>query len=140
MFSGGCIFVDHATGHVQVEHLVSFTTTETILAKQHMLDLGISIHTYQSDNGIFAAHGFLDEIEKGLQNIKFSGIGAPHQSSIAERAIQTILMKACTIMIHATLHWPDMTDPSLWPMVVDYCIYHHNHYPHPAAVVGFWLF
>ena len=26
-----------------------------------------------------------------------------------------------------------MTDPSLRPMAVDYCAYHHNHYPHPAA-------
>ena len=34
---------------------------------------------------------------------------------------------------HAALHWPDMADPSLWPMAVDYCIYRHNHYPHAAA-------
>ena len=31
--SGSFIFVDHATGYVHVEHLVNFTTTETILAK-----------------------------------------------------------------------------------------------------------
>ena len=136
-FSGGCIFVDHTTGHVHVEHLVNFTTMETILAKhhyeKHMLDMGISILAYQSNNGIFATHGFLDEIDKGLQDIKFSGISAHHHTGIAERAIQTILMKACTIMIHEALHWPDMTDPSLWPMVVDYCVYHHNHCPCSAT-------
>ena len=136
-FSGGCIFVDHATGHDHVEHLVNFTTTETILAKhcyeKHMLDMGISIQAYQSDNGIFATCGFLDEIYKGFRNIKFSGVGAHHQNGITERAIHTILMKAYTIMIPAALRWPDMTDPSLWPTVVDYCIYHHNHYPCPAA-------
>ena len=35
MCSGSCIFVDHATGFVHVEHLVNFTTTKTIQAKHH---------------------------------------------------------------------------------------------------------
>ena len=102
-----------------------------------MVDMGISIHAYQSDNGIFAAHGFVDEIDKGIQNIKFSGVGAHHQSGVIERAIQTILMKAHAIMIHVALCWPVMTDPSLWPIVVDYCVYHHNHYP--ILPLGCWL-
>ena len=80
--------------------------------------MGISIQAYQSDNSIFAAHGFLEEIDK-LQNIKFSGVGAHHQNDIAGRAIQTIFIKAHTIMIHAALYWPDMPDPCLWPMAVD---------------------
>ena len=33
-YSGGCIFVDHAMGFTHVEHLINFTTTETIHAKQ----------------------------------------------------------------------------------------------------------
>ena len=133
MYSGSCIFVDHAKRYIHIEHLINFTTNETILAKQHfekhMFDMGITIQAYQSDNGIFAACGFLDEIKCRLQNIRFSGVGAHHQNGIAEQAIQTILTKSHTIMIHAVLHWTDMADPSLWPMVVHYCAYHHNHYP-----------
>ena len=30
----GCIFIDHATGDIHVEHLINFTVTETIQAKQ----------------------------------------------------------------------------------------------------------
>ena len=33
-YSGGCIFVDHAMGFTHVEHLINFTTTELIHAKQ----------------------------------------------------------------------------------------------------------
>ena len=34
MYSGGCIFLDHTTGFMHVEHMVNFTATETIQAKQ----------------------------------------------------------------------------------------------------------
>ena len=47
--------------------------------------------------------------------------------------IQTILGKACTLLMHGAIHWPTTADPSLWPVAVDYPIYHHNHMPHPAT-------
>ena len=137
MYSGGCIFVDHATGDIHIEHLVNFTATETIAAKQRyekrMFDLGITVQAYQSDNGIFASNAFVNEIESGLQNIKFSGVGAHHQNGIAERAIGTILSKARTILIHAAIRWPDAADTSLWPMAVDYVVFQHNHMPRTSA-------
>ena len=34
MYSGGCIFVDHATGFTHAEHLINFTTMDTIHPKQ----------------------------------------------------------------------------------------------------------
>ena len=49
-----------------------------------MLDMGIVVHAYQSDNGIFPSVDFMEEINKGLQNITFSGVGAHHQNGIAE--------------------------------------------------------
>ena len=137
MYSGGCIFVDHATGDIHVEHLVNFTATETIAAKQRyekrMFDMGVTVQAYQSDNGIFASKAFVNEIEQGLQNIKFSGVGAHHQNGIAERAIGTILTKVRTILIHAAIRWPDAVDTSLWPMAVDYVVYQHNHMPRASA-------
>ena len=98
MYSGSCIFVNHATGFVHIEHLVYFTATKTIQAKhcfeKSMVDLSIIVQVYQCDNGIFAAYEFLDEIEKGLQNIKFNGVGPHHQNGIAEHGIQSVLTKA----------------------------------------------
>ena len=137
MYSGGCIFVDHATGDIHIEHLVNFTATETIAAKQRyekrMFDMGVTVQAYQSDNGIFASKAFVQEIENGLQNIKFSGVGAHHQNGIAERGIGTILTKVRTILIHAAIRWPDAADMSLWPMAVDYVVHQHNHMPRASA-------
>ena len=33
-FKGGCIFVDHSTGFLHVEHQLGFSAVETIWAKQ----------------------------------------------------------------------------------------------------------
>ena len=136
MYSGGCIIVDHATGFVHVEHLVNFTTTKTFQAKCHfeksMADLSVIVQAYQSDNGVFAAYDFLDEIEKGLLKIKFSCVSAHHQNGTAEHGIQSVLTKAWTLLIHAAVHWAEMADTSLWPMAVDYSLDHHR-MPCPSA-------
>ena len=137
MYAGSCIFFNHATGDDHVEHLLNFTTTETLQAKSRykkcMADMGVTVQAYQADNGIFAACAFINNIESGLQNIKFSGVGAHHQNGIAERAIQSILSKAQTILMHAAIHWPSMVETNLWPMADDYAVYHHNHMPRPSV-------
>ena len=137
MYAGSCIFVDHGTGDVHVEDLLNFTTMETLQAKaryeKRMADMGITVKAYQADNGIFATRTFINNIESGLQNIKFSGVGAHHQNGIAERAIQSILSKAQTILMHAAIRWPSMVETNLWPMAVDYAVYHHNHMPRPSV-------
>ena len=65
--------------------------------------MGIMVQAYQADNSIFVAHAFVNNIESSLQNIKFSSAGAHHQNGIAERAIQSILSKARTILMHAAI-------------------------------------
>jgi hypothetical protein len=37
---------------------------------------------------------------------------------VAEGAICIIVSKACTMMIHANLHSPEMKDEALWPMTL----------------------
>ena len=137
MYAGGCIFVDHATGDVHVEHLLNFTTMEKLQAKARyekcMTDMGITVQAYQADNSIFATWAFVNNIESGLQNIKFSSVGVHHQNGIAEHAIQSILSKARTILMHAAIRWPSMVETNLWPMAVDYAVYHHNHMPRPSV-------
>ena len=98
-----------------------------------MADMGITVQAYQADKGIFATRAFVNNIESGLQNIKFSGVGAHHQNGIAEHAIQGILSKARTILMHAAIRWPSMVETNLWPMAVDYVVYHHNHMPRPSV-------
>ena len=33
MFSGGCVFIDHANGYVSIKHQVAINATETVKAK-----------------------------------------------------------------------------------------------------------
>ena len=89
--------------------------------------MGIVVQAYQSENGVFAAADFLEEINKGLQNITLSGAGANHQNGIAAWGIQEILTKTWMLFIHAAIHWPAASDTSLPPMAVDYALHHHNH-------------
>jgi hypothetical protein len=55
MYSGGCIFVDHATGFVDIQHQVSMTSHETLQSKHKFegvaRDCGVIIQSYRSDNG-----------------------------------------------------------------------------------------
>ena len=58
------------------------------------------------------------------------GPEAHHQNGVAERAIQTIISKARTMMVHAASHWPEEFDKRLWPFVMDYASHLWNRTPH----------
>jgi GAG-pre-integrase domain len=133
MYSGGIIFVDHASGYIYLEPLVSLNVEETLTAKHKFerfgLEHGVVIQAYHTDNGILTAHDFMKELLNSSQTIKFSGVGAHHQNGIAERAIGTIMSMARTMMLHAAIRWPDVADSSLWPMATQYATYIYNHMP-----------
>jgi len=59
--------------------------------------------------------------------MKFAGVGAHHHNGNAERAIQTIMSIARTMMLHSAIHWLDVADPMLWPMAVQLAVFLHNH-------------
>ena len=40
---------------------------------------------------------------------------------------------AQTMMLHTAIHWPEMADSSLWPMVVQHATYLHNNIPNPST-------
>ena len=68
--------------------------------------------------------------EKG-QGQSFSGVGAQHQNGMAERAIQTIMYWARTMMIHLSLHWSDhgVDDLALWAFAVKHAAWLYNRIP-----------
>jgi transposase InsO family protein len=138
MFSGGCLFVDHASSLVHVEHQVSLTSHETLQAKHRFetmtRDRGVTPQSYLSDNSTaFTNAEFTVELRIFRQVQRFAGVGAHHHNGVAERNIQTIMAMARTMMLHAAICWPEVADPSLWPMAVDYAIYLHNHLPTVSA-------
>ena len=40
---------------------------------------------------------------------------------------------ARTMMLHSVIHWPEVSDPSMWPMAVQYATYLYNKVPDPST-------
>ena len=109
-FHGGTIYNDAASGLIWVENQVSLGAKETVLGKsrfeQWLWEKSVSeVSHYHSDNGIFVSEAYRKDCEGKGQIQSFSGVGAQHQNSRAERPIQTIMYMAWTFMIHSSLYW-----------------------------------
>ena len=61
---------------------------------------------------------------------------AKWMNGVAENSIKIVVSKARTMMIHASLHWPDEYDESLWPMVVSYAAHLYNHTPNRESGIA----
>ena len=133
MFKGGVIFVDHASGYVFVEPVINFTAGEALRAKRafeaDMESMGVTVLNYHTDNGVFTAATYQDEIAKTTQGMTLSGVGAHHQNAVAERAIGTVMGIARTMMLHAKMCWPKEVTTKLWPMAVKHAQFLVNHIP-----------
>ena len=134
MYTGGCIFNDHASGYIHVEFQTHLTTHETLMAKENFelmcRDHGVIPQSYLSDNGkCFTSKEFSEKLTLFEQIIRFAGVGAHHHNGNAERSIRTIMSIARTMMLHSAIHWPDVADATIWPMAVAHAVYLHNHMP-----------
>ena len=93
-YIGGCIFVDHASGYMHVEHQLGFSAVETIRAKQdfekHALDHGVIVESYLTDSGAFKANKFVAHINEHQQRLRFCGTNAHHQNRVAKQGIRSI--------------------------------------------------
>jgi hypothetical protein len=141
MYSGGCVFVDHASGYLHVAFQVLLNSHETIDAKDKFelmcRDHGVIPQSYLSDNGTpFTSAGFADKLRTFAQIIQFAGVGAHHHNGVAERAIQTIMSISRTMLMHAAIHWPDLADTALWPMAVAHAAFLYNHVPNPDTGIA----
>ena len=134
MLSGGCIFVDHASGYIDVSMQTHLNTHQTLKAKteyeQQCQNQGVIIQQYHTDNGTaFTSKKYTEHLQAFQQVTSFAGVGAHHHNGVAERSIQTIMSMARTMMLHAATHWPEVVDPTLWPMAVDHAVFIYNRLP-----------
>jgi hypothetical protein len=126
MFSGRCIFYDHASGYIHVEFQVLLNVNKTRF-EQALFTYGIMVHSYHSDNGVFAAQTFAKEIEDNFKIFKFSGAYAHHQNGATECLIGTLFNYALTMLLHSKIRWNEVIDSYLWPMAVEYARWVYNH-------------
>ena len=62
--------------------------------------------------------------------IRFSGAGASHQNGEAERAIKLIFTIARTMLMYATIRFPEDTfTTDILPMAMDYAVWVYNWIP-----------
>ena len=133
-YKGGCIFVDHGTGYLHVEHQLRFSAVETIRAKQSYENMdfehGVVVQSYLTDSGSFKANAFVQHICEHAQQIKYCGPSAHHQNGVAERSIIMVSnMARAILLLHSAAHWKDEIDSSLWPLAVSYAVYVYNNTP-----------
>jgi len=140
MFDGGCIFVDTATGYIDVAFQAHLNSHETIKAKEQFelkcRDYGVVPRSYLSDNGTaFTSAAFTRHLSAFQQVNRFAGVGAHHHNR-AERSIRTIMSISRAMLLHAAIHWPAMADSSLWPMAVQHAVFLYNHVPDPRTGIS----
>ena len=120
-FKGGCLFVDHDS-FLHVEHQLGFSAVETVRAKQAYKQMALHhcvvVEAYLTDSGAFKAKAFVNHIWEHCQCLHCCGANAHHKNGIAERAVQSVSNIARAFILHASAHWKDGIDLSLWPMDV----------------------
>ena len=89
------MFVDAASGYIFAEPQVTLNASDTINAKhkfeRHAMELGVTVESYHTDNGIYKSKAFTEELAQNYQSIRFSGVGAKWQNGVSEGAIRIIV-------------------------------------------------
>jgi hypothetical protein len=70
-----------------------------------------------------------DYLQKFKQQSRFSRVRAHHHAGVTQRAIQTLIFIAQTMMLYPGIHWPDMADTAPRPMAVSHAVFLNNHVP-----------
>ena len=140
-YCGGTLFVDAASGYVFVNHQASLTAAESIQGKmmfeRNAREHGVTVQNYRTDNGIYTSREFLRELSEQGQGLTVSGVDAHWQNGAAEGAINIVVAKARTMLLHAALRWPDAFDKSLWPLALSHAAYLYNNTPNKDLLGGF---
>jgi hypothetical protein len=127
------LFIDLASRYLHLTPHFSTGAKEAIQEK-HLFELFASQHhrqitCYHTDNGIFASKEFRSCCKQQNQKIKYCSINAHHQNGIAKCYIHTITERARTMLIHATISWPDIISDTLWPYALRLAIDLHSSTP-----------
>ena len=135
MFSGGCVFIDHASGHMSIKHQVAINATENIKSKitleREYQSQEVPIKGYHTGNGIFNASEFLEELFGEQKKIRFTGAGTSYQNGTAERIIKTLVTMTRTILMHSALRSTEDTfSTDLWRIEMDYDVWIYNWIPY----------
>ena len=85
---------------------------------------------YHGDNIIFTAAEYLHDCKQKGQTQSFYGVGAQHHNARFERSIQNVVHMARIFIVHASLHWSDISydDLSLCSFDVKQSVWIYNQF------------
>ena len=106
MYIGGALFMDMSSKQVENVFQQHLNTHGTLKAKQHFelkcKDAGVIPFEYISDNGsAFTSKFYAAHLSNFSQIQHFAGVAAHHHNGVAEKAIQTVMFIARTMMLHS---------------------------------------
>jgi transposase InsO family protein len=106
-YVGRTIFADHASGYLGVYRQTSLNATQTVrskhLSEREARQSDHMVQQYQGDNGVFKAEEFQNDLREHNQGIHYSGTGALHQNSAAERAVGISVEQARVMLMYAAV-------------------------------------
>ena len=87
MYCGGTVFVEHASGMIDIYNQVSLGTSDTLRSKEiyenKAKEFGITIKGYRGDNGVYKSKSFLDQVSNADQQLSLSRVGAHGKNVVA---------------------------------------------------------
>ena len=90
---------------MSIKYQVAINSTETVKSKltfeSEDKSQGVVIKGYHTDNGIFNASKFMEELLNKHNKIRFSGAGTSPQNRPADRAIKTVVNMESVILMQA---------------------------------------
>jgi hypothetical protein len=126
-FTGGTLFVDHATLYIHCTNQVSLCVGETLKGKnafeKYVKQSGVNITGYHADNVPLCAAEFVRGCDNKNQTIDYFGASDHHQNGLAKGSIKTVCSWARAMMLHSIIHWPGEARLGLWPMALDHSVY-----------------
>ena len=133
MYSGGTVFVDHASSTIIIYNQVSLGASDTVRSKE-IYELwaakhGVSMKCYRGGNRVYKTKMFKEDLALKHQKMSYSGVGAHGKKWVAERAIQTVVTSARTMILHQASLWPEQFDMRLWSFALQHVAYLWSHRP-----------
>ena len=94
MYSGGTVFVDHASSMISIYDQVSLRSSDTIWSKndyeKRLAESGVTVKKNRADNGIYASEIFTKTLKECQQKLSLSGVGSHSQNGVTECAIKQV--------------------------------------------------
>ena len=99
--------------------MIITSAEETLHAKEAYKRLSVTHGTrvcaYRADNGRFLYPPFKEAIRSCGQKIRFCGMESRHQNAIVDIRIKELTLGSQTLLLHATILWPEAVSTMLWP-------------------------